>query len=67
MGNQDNSKLILAYERLHADYQYLADEYEALKAKAQHMEKMLWITQLDRERYKNETIALKRRLQDQQG
>ena len=67
MGNQDNSKLMLAYDRLHTDYQYLADEYEALKAKAQHMEKMLWITQLDRERYKNETIALKRRLQDQQG
>ena len=64
MREQDNSKLMQAYERLHEDYRYLENEYAVLKeqvARMQQLEKRLWICQLERERYKDEAAALRRK------
>ena len=59
MENSDH-KLMHAYKRLHEDYSFLEKEHNTLKEQLSRIERQLWISQLERERYREEIAKLKK-------
>lgn len=60
---QENGNLMRAYERLHKEYCYLEEECSLLKKQLQQKERMLWVMQLECERYKDENDGLRKAMQ----